>query len=303
MTIEDEPLGADIAWAKRLDELLTRYDAGDTVSPRGMPTAERLHATLPVDLRRPVVVNPTRRVSFDFMAAEARWVVTGDDRLASLEPYAPSIGQFADVDPKLQGWAANRDTQRGKIVVNDAANLKLQGTRFYGAYGPRFVEELPRVVRCLGEDPDTRQAWLTLWRTNPPPTRDVPCTIALGWTIRNGRLDCHAYMRSSDVWLGLPYDLFTFSVLTYRVGQEVAQLYGAFYELGALYLTAASSHLYERDVDGARSVFAGLFGGRCWPVDSSTGNAFDEAIEAINYRLGYHDNGVDWQFWKTDEAR
>lgn len=285
MTEPIEELSADVAWARRVESLVERYDAGDVVAPRGMPTAERLHSTHAVDLKRPAVVNEGRAASPDFAAAEARWIVTGDDRVAPLVEHAPSIARFADVDPALH---------------DDGTTTDLLGTRFYGAYGPRFVEQLPRVVRCLGEDPDTRQAWLTLWRPNPPPTRDVPCTIGLGWTVRNGRLDGHAYMRSSDVWLGLPYDVFTFSVLTYRVGQELAQLYHAFYDLGTLYVTAASSHLYERDVGKARAALDAE-SVRCRAISAWTGAAFDEALEAINHRLGYVADTPEWSFWEPDD--
>lgn len=300
-----EACSIDFSWAAQVDRLLRKYDAGETVSPRGQETSELLHSTVEVDLRYPALVNPKRGISHDFMAAESRWIVTGDDRLSPLEPHAPSIGAFADVDPTLCKYTrSGKNQQEGSVVPSDGDGLELRGTRFYGAYGPRFVEEMPRVVRCLGEDTDTRQAWLTLWRTNPPPTRDVPCTIALGFTIRNGRLNCHAYMRSSDVWLGLPYDVFTFSVLTYRIGQEVAQLYGKHYGLGDLYLTAASSHLYGRDVEKARDALDYDGVPRCRPITATTGAAFDEAIEAINYRLGYYDIGTrpEWKFWELDDA-
>ena len=104
-------------------------------------------------------------------------------------------------------------------------------------------------------DPWTRQAGLTLWRENPPPSKDIPCTVAIFATIRDQLLNLHVFMRSSDIWLGLPYDIFNFSMLGHLIccrlnsGPHLPWL-GSITP-GQVYLTAASMHLYSTNYDQA----------------------------------------------------
>jgi len=219
---------ASAAWLNTLSKVIRE---GALSAPRGQPTLELAHHAVHVELARPLVGCPQRRLSAQFAAAEALWILAGDDRVAPLATYAPQIARFSD-----------------------------DGARLAGAYGPRVVAQLDYVLAKLLEDRDTRQAVLTTWVPNPAPSKDVPCTVGFNFTIRAGRLHCHAFMRSSDVWLGLPYDLFSFSLLAAKVAclynQRVEKLPDVplEVELGWLHLTAASSHLYERDALAARAI-------------------------------------------------
>lgn len=170
----------------------------------------------------PVVTVAARKLGYKFMAAEAAWILTGDNRVATIAPYSSRIREFSD-----------------------------DGVRFFGAYGPPVRDQLGHVIRALRDDDMSRQAVLTIWRPNPPQTKDVPCTVALQWMIREGQLHCFASMRSSDAWLGWPYDVVNFSVISRAVQLELSGLSSVLF-LGNLYLTAASQHLYDRDSARAR---------------------------------------------------
>lgn len=202
-------------WLHTLRNLL--HD-GAVVKPRGKRTVELPQRTVRVDLRYPVLTIPGRKLAYKFMAAEAYWILTGDDTVAGIEPWNSRIAQFSD-----------------------------NGETFFGAYGPRIREQLDYVTAKLKEDADTRQAGFTLWRPNPPVTKDYPCTVAIWALIREGYLNLHVFMRSSDAWLGLPYDVFNFSMLGHLLCARLNQGadFGPMARPGTLYLTAASSHLYE----------------------------------------------------------
>lgn len=212
-------------WLDALQDILTN---GVEVSPRGKLTKEMPQRTLVVNTRRPVLTIPERSLSYRFMAAEAYWILSGDDRVETIAPYNSRIKEFSD-----------------------------DGERFFGAYGPKIREQLPYVVAKLLEDPDTRQAGLTIWRESPPQTKDVPCTVAIFFGIRNDMLNCHVFMRSSDVWLGVPYDVFTFSMLTHLVSGLLNESLRSV-QPGTLYLTAASSHLYEPNWADAKLCLSSL---------------------------------------------
>lgn len=206
------------------DTLKTILDSGSLVSPRGKQTMEIPQHTVAVRMRTPVLTCQARALSYKFMAAEAYWILSGDSTVNGIAPWNKHIAQFSD-----------------------------DGDEFFGAYGPRIAQQLGYVVRKLISDRDTRQACLTIWRENPPATKDVPCTVALTASIRGGELNVHVFMRSSDVWLGLPYDVFNFSMLGHFIcsrlnaaGMEVSP--------GTLYLTAASSHLYEPQWKTAQAI-------------------------------------------------
>lgn len=213
----------DLVWLETLEKALAQ---GKEVSPRGRKTLELPQHTVVVDTRRPVLLVPERKLSYQFMAAEAYWILTGDNRVETIAPWNRHIAQFSD---------------DGKV--------------FAGAYGPMVVDQLDYVVKALAKDCDTRQAVMTIWRPNPPPSKDIPCTVALDFKLRDGKLNCHAFMRSSDQWLGLPYDVFNFSMLTHLVcGAYHMAGQRPVIEPGTLYLTAASSHLYEEQWDSARKL-------------------------------------------------
>lgn len=196
------------------------------VSVRDMATYERLGDLRTINMRRPILTQAERRISYPFMFAEAAWVLDGDDRVEPIVPYAPSVARYSD-----------------------------DGERFFGAYGPRFTQQVGAVVDKLVADPRTRQAVIQVWRVNPPCTRDVPCTLTMQFVARDGALDTFVNMRSSDVWLGLPYDVFTATMATLFVAQTLRER-GARYELGTLYQYASSRHLYERNAPRARTALA-----------------------------------------------
>jgi thymidylate synthase len=212
----------DNAWYNQLQEIM---EYGRSTSPRGQLTKELPSKTLEFDMNRCVIINPERALGYKFMAAEAWWILTGQDDVATIAPYSKNISNFSD-----------------------------DGHKFFGAYGPRIVEQLDYVVAALMKDADTRQSVLTTWRPNPPETKDVPCTIAMDWLIRDNTLECHVFMRSSDNWLGIPYDAFNFSMLSCEILRRLNFNGPKSYQLGNCYLTAASSHLYERDFDAVNRV-------------------------------------------------
>lgn len=188
-----------------------------------MRTCEFLNVHL--ELTNPlnnVLVNPERRLGYRFMVAEWLWIWFGRDDF-SIVQYNKNMAKFSD-----------------------------DGKAFFGAYGPRVFYRWRSLVQLLKDDPDSRQAVIQIYRTptGGVVTRDVPCTLTFQALLRKGRLNAIVNMRSSDVWLGLPYDFFTFSMLQNTLAAHLGV------ELGPLYFNLGSSHLYERNFEAAKRVLA-----------------------------------------------
>jgi thymidylate synthase len=194
---------------------------GALVRPRGEPTREVLgvHLRLTRPRARLVHMPPARVLNPAFAAAEAVWVLSGSD-----EPW------IFDYNERLRAYA-------------DGGVLR-------GAYGPRLrrwggtVDQLRRVVELMQEDPDTRRAVIQLYDPlqDAAGHRDVPCTLAYRFHLRGGRLHMATTMRSQDVWYGLPYDLFTATVVHELVAEWLCV------NLDVYDHHVDSLHIYERDL-------------------------------------------------------
>jgi len=217
----------DSVWWEMLRKVL---EHGSETHPRGFNCLEVSPHTSCIPMSWPIVTCAERKLGYRFMAAEAWWILSGRNDVASLAAYSKENVSFS----------------------ND-------GIYFDGAYGPMVVDQLRYVVDSLEADQDTRQAVMTIWRRNPRPSRDIPCTISIQWMIRDGLLHCYDTMRSSDLWLGWPYDVFNFSCLSALILLHLKRRSAApnAVGLGNLYLSAGSEHLYERNFDAARSIATG----------------------------------------------
>lgn len=102
------------------------------------------------------------------------------------------------------------------------------------------------VKQLLKNTPNTRQAILHIKEPRDiisNPTKDLNCTISLQFLLRNNKLDMITTMRSNDIWLGLPYDVFNFTCMQIQMVMELGV------EIGVYYHNAGSLHLYKKDVE------------------------------------------------------
>jgi thymidylate synthase len=120
----------------------------------------------------------------------------------------------------------------------------------YGGYGPRLfnhrgVDQVKNVLHLLRENPSTRRAVIQLFSAEDVATRylEVPCTCTLQFLLRDKRLHLVVGMRSNDAFIGLPHDVFCFTML-----QEIfARTLGV--ELGSYLHFVGSFHRYDSDAE------------------------------------------------------
>ncbi|WBB47318.1 thymidylate synthase [Verrucosispora sp. WMMA2044] len=262
---------------------------GRVVCPRDLTTTEVIgaHLCLTNPRRRLVDVPPVRVINPAFAVAEALWILSGSD--------APWIFDYND---------------RLRIYADDGV--------LRGAYGPRLrrwdgqIDQLDAVRQQLLRDRDSRRGVIQLYDPSRDHRgyRDVPCTLGYRFFIRDGRLIMHTSMRSQDLWLGFPYDIFT----TTLIHELMAGWLGV--ELGEYHHHVDSLHLYADNAEAAAASLQGTEGTAeldpvavSWPdldallqrvisgdagtADSSVWDAFGRTL--ASYRA--------WKSGERDQAR
>ena len=123
----------------------------------------------------------------------------------------------------------------------------------FGGYGPRLfnwegLNQFEKVADLLRKKPDSRQAVIQLFDADDllEDHEDVPCTCTLQFMLRQGRLHLITYMRSNDAYLGLPHDVFCFTMLQEIMARKLSA------EIGTYKHTVGSMHLYNRNIPSAK---------------------------------------------------
>lgn len=177
-----------------------------------------------------IVHNPTlnnikftyrKPISLKYADAEMRWYWSGDNS-------CETIGKYAKLWLKLTDDGKTSNSAYGFILLKK--------------YGYNQVEQ---IIELLKKDNTTRRAVLNISdpTINRITTKDMQCTIALDFLIRNGQLEETVVMRSNDIKTGTPYDYIFFVSL----GQYIADQLGL--KLGLYTHHAISMHMYLKDVD------------------------------------------------------
>jgi thymidylate synthase len=207
-------------WMQLLEHLLNC----EYVSPRGLTNREDNCVAFRVtDSSRNVMVHPVRKLNYRFMVAEWTWYMRGWNDLRELTRFNPNMAAFSD-----------------------------DGLTLAGAYGPRLAPQWPYVLAMLLKDRDSRQSVAAIFSPCPAPSKDIPCTLSLQFLIRENKLNLIVTMRSSDVWLGLPYDMFSFSQMQNALAGELKT------ERGWIQFNLGSSHLYKEHEELARECLSML---------------------------------------------
>lgn len=224
--------GANVftVWKKLLEEI---YFYGRVANPRDKPIKELLGVQLHINnALHNTITNPLRNMNYRFMVGQ--WLATLfgiDDKI--LERFNSKLPNY-ESDGR-GGW--------------------------YPSYGPRLRPQWPYILKSFVDDAETRQAVMSIWEAQSLPTeqRYVPCTLSLQFLIRPNagginQLHTIASMRSSDAWLGLPYDIYNFSMLANYLCSLLRTGYRIPVQPGTLTMNLGSSHLYAEHIDKAKAV-------------------------------------------------
>lgn len=210
--------------ADSLDDLLAKVyrqllARGTRIEPTKGPAREIYGALLKLSAPRLRLSRTESRGILFSALGELLWMLAGSNKLDFIEHYISEYKKLSD-----------------------------DGLTIYGAYGPRMCgkrpnDQLTRVISALKGKSDSRQAVVQLFdrRDTLKYHRDIPCTCTMQFVLRDRRLQMLVSMRSNDAWLGLPHDVFAFTMIQELVARSLGV------ELGEYRHSVGSLHLYERD--------------------------------------------------------
>ena len=204
---------------------------GEPKSDRtGTGTLSRFGYQMRFDLSEGFPLVTTKKVHFKSLALELLWFLRGDSNVGWLQEHGVTIwDEWADENGEL---GPVYGVQWRSWPTPDGAH----------------VDQIAEVVRLLREDPDSRRIIVSAWNVAELPRMALaPCHAFFQFHVAGGRrLSCQLYQRSADVFLGVPFNIASYALLT----QMVAQVSGL--SAAELVITLGDAHLYRNHIEQAR---------------------------------------------------
>jgi len=123
--------------------------------------------------------------------------------------------------------------------------------RSWPAADGRHIDQISNVIAEIRRNPDSRRLVVSAWNVGDLDKMALqPCHALFQFYVANGRLSCQMYQRSADVFLGVPFNIASYALLTMMIAQ-VCDL-----RPGELILTLGDAHLYSNHLDQAREQLA-----------------------------------------------
>jgi thymidylate synthase len=171
----------------------------------------------------------TKRVHLKSIIHELLWFLRGDTNVAYLRENGVSI---------WDEWADER---------GDLGPVYGYQWRSWPAPDGRHIDQITQVLQELRRNPDSRRLLISAWNVaDIPRMKLAPCHAFFQFYVAGGRLSCQLYQRSADFFLGVPFNIASYALLTLMVAQVCALQPGEFVH------TFGDTHLYLNHLEQAR---------------------------------------------------
>ena len=180
----------------------------------------------------------TKRIHLKSVVYELLWFLRGDTNVRYLREHGVTIwDEWADEHGEL-----------GPVYGRQ--------WRAWGTAEGRTIDQIAEVVRQIREQPDSRWLLVSAWNVGEIPRMALaPCHVMFQFHVAAGRLSCQLYQRSADVFLGVPFNIASYALLTHLIAAQCDLEPGEFIWSGGdchLYL----NHLQQADAQLARRPLA-----------------------------------------------
>ena len=244
-------------WAEDeyLDLLYTVLNQGEErgAERTGVGTRSRFMSWLTFDLKEGFPLLTTKKVPFKSVVSELLWFIEGstdERRLAEIhygKPREELIG-------KTTIWTANADEQGKKLGYENTDTVKRLGPvygkqwRNWSNNGGWAIDQLGNLIKQIKEDPQSRRHILSAWNVADLDRMALPpChTFSQFYVNNQNELSCNLYQRSADLFLGVPFNIASYSLLTHMIA-NICDL-----GVGEFTHTIGDGHIYNNHQDAVR---------------------------------------------------
>lgn len=181
------------------------------------------------DLSQGLPMLTTKRLHLRSILVELLWFLRGDTNLEFLHRHKVSIwDEWADEQGEL-----------GPVYGKQ--------WRSWETAGGEMVDQILEVQQQIRDNPNSRRLIVSAWNVADIPKMALPpCHLLFQFYVANGRLSCQLYQRSADLFLGVPFNIASYALLTMMMARATG------YEPGDFVHTLGDVHLYANHLEQAR---------------------------------------------------
>jgi len=200
------------------------------------------------DLRNEFPAVTTKKLAWKSVVSELLWMLEGSSderRLAEIHYGKPR----EELVGKTTIWTANADEQAKNLGYVNTDTVKDLGP----VYGHQwrtwdaqlgFVDQIAEVLENMYYDPDSRRHIVSAWNADRVNVMALPpCHTLFQFHIQDGELNCQLYQRSADMFLGVPFNIASYSLLTHMFAQLLNL------KVGDFIWTGGDCHIYQNHMD------------------------------------------------------
>jgi len=176
------------------------------------------------DLAQGFPILTSKRVHWKSVVGELLWFLRGDTNIKWLKENGISIwDEWADGDGNLgpiygQQWRSwtNRVDTTPRGLHYDPEQL----IGFIPSYKDQPIDQIKEVIQQIKTNPDSRRLIVSAWNVGDIPNMALaPCHTMFQFYVVNGKLSCQLYQRSCDSFLGMPFNIASYALLTHMIAQ------------------------------------------------------------------------------------
>src|SRR5215831_14971284 len=203
---------------------------GVTKSDRtGVGTRSVFGYQMRFDLARGFPLLTTKKLHLKSIIHELLWFLSGDTNVRYLHEHGVRI---------WDEWADE---------TGDLGPIYGHQWRSWPAPDDRHIDQLAAVIEQIRDDPDSRRHLVSAWNVADLPRMALaPCHALFQFYVADGRLSCQLYQRSADLFLGVPFNIASYALLTHMMAAQAGLSVGEFV------WTGGDCHIYDNHVEQVR---------------------------------------------------